>query len=461
MTICALQLSKYVTSQMRLMAFGVLLFMASTSHAAFETQPVQAELKQSTRVYAQPIDGYDSAASTSDIEIGSGLTNGMFNSKLVLWGRADTPYSVAADVRPARFFLEAKEGWIEALGDNWDLRVGNQIISWGSSDLVAPTDVWNSIDFLDPFEPVKVPLALAKLSIHPLAAEHFILDLIASPQFRPNQLPIDIYEGRGKSSPFAITDSRWLIPSPSLARLSKDTVVPLTYQITGADFPQEWQAGARLRMVRLAGWDLAFSYSETTLSMPVFETRLKGNINNPSLPIEITLVPIFYRVSTIGFGASGAMGPFGIRLDVAERTALTETQSTAVPKKTHLSILGVDTSFSVRKSEIYLNLIFALKEDVGLAGPTTTTVGVPNFEPWDRNLILLAEFRYSTSTKIGVRAVASLIHQDGWISPFASTVFAEKLTVELGFDSFVGSTTGAYGQYQDNNRFRSLLSLGF
>ncbi len=455
MTFGALRLSKLWSAST--VAFLTLVFTQSTGAA--EWLPFQAELRQSSRAYMQKLYGYDNWASTTDAELSTGLNDNLLNAKLVPWIRLQVPSSVAGDQRASQVFLEAKEAWVETNHDNWDFRLGNQILVWGSGDFFNPTDVWNPTDFTDPIEPARLPLSLAKLSIHPLAFEHVILDLVATPQFRPHRLPFSYGEDPIARRNFAPTDSRWLVPTPTLAQITQNNVVPLTYHVTGAQPPNEWQGGARLRLIRIGGCDFNLSYSQTTLPMPAFETKVTGVINDPNLPIDITIMPIFYRVATTGLDAAGAIGPIGVRLELAQRNARNSVSS-VVPLQTNLGSLGFDYTFPMGKSEIYLNAVFLMKDSPGSTA-VQTVFSIPNFEPFDRNLLFVIEDRVTSKFHLGIRGIGSLVNEDSWVSPSASYTFGDHTIVEVGIDLFAGSEKGAYGQYRENNRVRSLITLQY
>lgn len=442
--------------------------MSQDVAAGVQMHPLAGELKQSTQVYLQPLQGYDSASSITELEVSTGFESGFLNVKINPWVRALGPYAVGGDRRSYQIFFEAKEAWLELYSDDVDLRLGNQILTWGSSDSFSPNDVWNPVDLIDPLQPIKLPVPLAKLSFHPRFAEDFILDLVAVPQFRPHLLPIRIFDGASQSFVVFKEDSRWLIPTPSLARLGSDNAVPITYRVDGADRPQDWQWGGRLRMLRAGGWDFALNYSQTTLPMPVFETKFQGVINDPELPIDISLRPLFYRATSWGIDGNGTWGPWGLRFDLALRQSVASDLTSdlngnlnpVIPAKTYLGVVGIDRVFYIKKNEFYVNAMLVYKEDTDVI-LSDVTIGVPNFEPWDRNLILVLENRFSAKVKGGFRSVTSFQQEDGWISPYGSYLFADSLLFEVGVDLFWGSVVGAYGQFKDNQRFRSLLSYNF
>jgi hypothetical protein len=426
---------------------------------AMEWKTPQFEVGQQTNAFTQPLNGYRSFESMTDLSANFGLSSDLFSFKLSPWTRTYVPLSVGGDAHEQRTYFEVKEGWLELAGDNADVRAGNQIISWGSADAVNPTDVWNASDLIDPLSATKLPITAIKLSLHPVAAEHWQLDLIAVPGFRPHRLPISIFEGTGQTQSVQLTDSRWLIPSPQSVNIGGGSVLPVEYEIRGADFPKDIQAGARLRIMRVSEWDFSFTYSQTTQQMPAFAAQTRGSPTNPALPLVVTLIPEFYRVGTVGFDAAGTVHSVGVRFEIAQRDAL-GSLSPEVSKASLWGTLGLDYSFFIGKTELYLNTLFVYK-DTAPSRVDPLVLGVPSFEPWDRNLVFSVELRFSTRLKLGLRQVSSLVNQDGWLHPFVSYQAIDALKLELGGDVFFGSLTGVFGQYADNDRVTSTLVLDF
>jgi hypothetical protein len=415
------------------------------------------EFEQKSDAFLQPLNGYDSFESITDVDLSAGCGGEVFSFKLDPWVRNYAPYSVGGDAQGDHAFFDLKEGWVEVATDNFDIRVGDQVLSWGSADGVNPTDVWNSSDLIDPFSAAKLPAQIIKLAIHPLALEHFIWEFVASPEFRPHRLPIDTYDSAGSSRAVSPTDSRWLIQSPRLASIAGVTV-PVTYEVTGSNKPNDWQLGTRLRLMRLSKWDLSFSYSQTTYQMPAIKTQVHGTFA-PGLPVLISLNPNFYRVGTAGFDAAGSIGEVGVRAEASFRDAISPATSGARSQVTWAT-LGMDRSFFFKKIELYLNAMFVF-EDGSSVTSDPYALSVPNFEPWDRDLVLNGEIRFSQKTKAGLRSVSSFLNNDGWLHPYASSQLTDSFKVELAGDFFIGSQFGFFGQYADNNRITSDLTFNF
>lgn len=449
-------------STFELFSVGVIVFFIggfSPAFGATNRLVPQFELVQETDEFLQPLEAENSAQSITDLKLDWQFGNGTLNARLTPWLRTYAPNAVGGDVRMNQNYFDLKEGWLEIVGDNIDLRVGNQIVSWGSGDAINPTDIWNPSDLIDPFNSVTLPILMAKLSVHPISYQHIILDVIASPVFHSHRLPVFIDRDPNHVRALSITDSRWLIPSPSTLNTSGGVSVPVEYQITGAEIPPDWQTGARLRLMRLADWDFSLSESQTTERMPAFVTKVSGNINSPSLPVVVTLTPVFYRVNTVGFDAVGSISDFGVRFEIAKSDVLGKSPD-EVSRSSVWATAGFDRSFFIAKTEIYLNSFFIFKQN-SVHKLDSMVIGIPSFEPWDRDLATLLELRFSSKAKLGLRAINSFTNQDAWLHPFVSDQLIDSFKFEIGADFFVGSQSGIFGQYLDNNRVTSELTVNF
>lgn len=426
---------------------------------ALECAPLTTELSQKTNAFLQPLNGYDSFQSITDADLALSCNHQFLNAKMDPWLRNDAPYSVGGDRQDNRLLFDLKEAWIELAGDNADLRVGNQIVSWGANDAINPTDVWNPSDLIDPFNPVKLPVEIIKLSVHPLAMGHLIWDFLASPQFRPHRLPIDVSGGPGSTRSLSPTDSRWLIQSPRVANFGGGVSLPVQYEILGSSKPTDWQLGTRLRFMSLASWDFSLSYSQTTYELPAITTKVHGTFGSPTLPVLISVQPNFYRVSTTGFDLSGVIGTVGVRAEGAIRTPV-GSGVMGVPDQNTWVTGGLDRSFFIGKVELYLNAIFVFEDGTSVSNDPNA-LSTPSFEPWNRDLVIASELRFSRKTALGLRSINSFVDEDAWLHPYATFQASDFLKIELGADLFLGSALGFFGQYADNNRLTTAVTSSF
>lgn len=85
---------------------------------------------------------------------------------------------------------ELREGYVDYAADNWDLRAGRQIITWGLGDLVFVNDVFpkdhEALFAGRPLEYLKRGVDAVKLGAYP---EFASFELVAAPRFRESRTP--------------------------------------------------------------------------------------------------------------------------------------------------------------------------------------------------------------------------------------------------------------------------------
>ncbi len=131
---------------------------------------------------------------------GSNLDGGDFK-----WAEEKLQLKVSADIKSFYFFLkgelsydhiseepesELREGYLDYLSENWDLRLGRQIITWGLGDLIFINDVfpkdYESFFSGRPMEYLKIGSDAVKIGIYP---DIISAELVIIPFFEPNNFP--------------------------------------------------------------------------------------------------------------------------------------------------------------------------------------------------------------------------------------------------------------------------------
>jgi hypothetical protein len=441
------------------------------AHADDETPPWQfsgptGRVGELLDLYPRKIKGYPDYQERVDAEIQENFGNMTWGSRVTPWIYVLAPYAEGGNPKDARVFFELKEGWVEHTSPLWDVRVGNQIVSWGAADQINPTDLWNPRDFYDPFQSTKLPFFTAKIDIHPPDPGNLSLQLLFSPLFRENKLPV-AFPSSGTAS-VGLADSRWLLPLPSTV-VSGRLTAPLFYEVSTPTYPESWQAGARLQVLRLGGWDFSASYLNAVEKNPRFYITSRGSADSPNLPITITLNPSFHRMQMLGADGAGSLSiagqDFGLRLEGAyvirdnsrALQAPAEFQSDLIKANYAQAVVGVDHTFTrkILGTVLYANAMFVYYQEFNASSAQVgqnVVQGLPNVNPWDRNYVLYLESRITPKYKITNTLLGSFQNGDALISPAFQAQLTDSINASLGGDLFVGPSTGFFGQFGDNRR---------
>ncbi len=141
------------------------------------------------------------------------------------WAEEKLQLKIGADWDPIYFFLktdlsfdhidedediELREAYIDYLADNWDIRIGRQIITWGVGDLIFINDIfpkdYEAFFSGKPMEYLKIGSDAVKIGIYPSFAS---AEIVIIPFFEPNSFP--------RSSRFWMFD-----PMPSITNRSEE-----------------------------------------------------------------------------------------------------------------------------------------------------------------------------------------------------------------------------------------------
>ena len=192
----------------------------------------------------------------------------------------------------AKTGLHMRECFVTYANDNWDIRAGRQIITWGVADALRLTDVVSPMEYTeflaDDYDDIRVPVNgfRARYSRSSWSAE-----VVALPISSFYILPTD-------------DDNPWSINLP-------DATLP--YIINTGNEPQKkivnGEIGGRL-MFFMSGIDFSFSALRTWNKMPVFTT----NVVNDTL----SALGHYKRLTMLGADISVPISKIVLRAEVAE-----------------------------------------------------------------------------------------------------------------------------------------------
>lgn len=462
--------------------WGCLALLASNAGAA-EGAPVSnwdlarpaGKVSHAFSLFTERLNGLPTYQERLDLEVEETLTNNTFTLRATPWAWVRVPEAVGADRRSSRAYFEMKEGWAELATSALDVRVGNQIFAWGAADQINPTDVWNPRDLYDPFQNTKLPITALRVNVHPPQTERLALEVIYTPFFRESRTPLAIPQSGTRD--LSLSDSRWL-PLPS--RVVVDGLsAPLQYKVTEATYPNTWQLGGRLKLMRMGGWDFsAMGYSGVE-TFPRWAITRRGSPNDPALPLTLTLHPSFHRQMVYGLDGAGSLAlgdmELGARFESAyfhrdnsrAETAPAEYRTDLTYDDDVQAVAGIDYTFKrmILGTVLYMNLSYVHYQNLGTtehAAGQLAARGLPNLHPWDDNLVLYWEHRMGDAWKLGTAAIGSFKYRDGLLSPTLHYSLSDNFKLALGADLFLGnSDDGFFSQFRDNRRATFNASYSF
>ncbi len=203
-----------------------------------------------------------------------------------------------------RTFFRLKEAYVDLGFENFDLRLGNQVVVWGKSDGMPITDVITPIDLseyvIPDFEDQRLGVPAAKLSYY---VGDFTFEGVVLPWFYESNLP---------------HDGHWKI-KPDFDEFERDTNIPNIglggIRIT-EDEPDGGEFGFRVSGL-LANTDIAVMYFHGHEDTPSVSGQSEYIIvNAPSTPLVKS--PIGYaRMNMFGLNFSRPWSKFVLRGEAA------------------------------------------------------------------------------------------------------------------------------------------------
>ncbi len=313
---------------------------------------------------------------------------------------------------------ELREGYVDRTADNWDLRVGRQIITWGLGDLVFVNDVFpkdhEALFAGRPLEYLKRGIDAVKLGAYPGFAS---FELVAAPSFRASRVP--------DANRFHVFD-----PMPGIT--NRETVKP-----DGGE--------GGLRVYRdIAGYDAAlYAYRG-------FQRTPSMRPDSVTAPTKITF---FYpELSVYGASVSGRAGTGVLGLEAAyydSRQDRAGNDFTVPNSQTRLLSSyqfqpAEDLSLSFQYYAEYMH-----RYDAYLA---VLPPGFPVEKRWNHTVTTrVTQFYRHQTLRFSAFVLYNTSNHDYFVNPELRYNFTDKVWGAIGLNVFGGKPSGQFGQLSRND----------
>ena len=328
------------------------------------------------------------------------------------------------------------EGYLDYRFPNSDLRIGQQIISWGRADIVNPIDIGrqNFIDPLDEDNEKLGQLALNYRSYQPIGT----FELVWLPIYQDSRLPN--------------LDSPWFIDLPDQSEQGQN----FNYQLKSIEGPDtsldNSQFGLRYTH-SLNGWDFGASYFYGWNDVPAYDT---GILNMTQDDILVSITPTPYRQEIIGIDLASVIYDISFRMEYAY--LFTQDSQGIDPlvddPYSHL-VLGADTDISDLFDTYSARLLFELSQQF-----KTTDI---EYTPQDINHI----FEQTAFVRFSLEDQPTWTYQFDYAKDFANDGilirprftynFQDDLKFRISLEWLEGDERSFFGQYKDNRSIRIAL----
>jgi len=347
---------------------------------------------------------------------------GLRDDNVDLQGELDFTYDVIGALRlrlhprvaidpleQARNRYEPYDAYLEYTADSWSLLVGQFIESWSAVEMFSPADLLNRRDLERNFyDPEKLGELMARLRLslpEGGGIREPALSLYVLPVFRRAPLPTNHDRFRFDTTGDNVGD------------LTKNTVEP-SFDVG---------FGARLAAT-LGSADLSLFYYGGPGRLPSFAM-------DPT-SLAPRLVPVYYRVDSVGASAQWALGPWVLKAETVysftSAAELPRRFKAAVPDSYFQYVVGVDRTFTdvLGKNEVSVTLEYS-----GEDNPRVTSL--TGLRPFKSDLFLGARWQFHDKRRTELRAFLAadaLKDEQLWLADFKTTVYGNlKFIVEGQF----------------------------
>lgn len=348
----------------------------------------------------------------------------------------DGLYNTVAKIKPWEIYLDYSN-------DTFDVRVGQQIIRWGKSDEVNPTDVFTPEDLSEGFN--KIQRAKRKLPIIAAKIDYFHEDFQIEGIWLPFFVKTRLDETGGDWEPFLYR----LYHSNSFTFLD-DRGPPRQLKSSSFAFKLKKQTTT---------FDASLSYSyhfaqTAALELQPFTTQVAG------VPVQSAFVEsVFPRQHTIGGDFETTLGRLGVRAEWAYTTNMSflsydpQITRATVNKDALNYVMGIDYTYL---DNLYLNLqyaqqfIFSYSDMMQTQQLEDSVVWRITKDFWHEKLTFKTTGRYFLSTGDALFQFAS------------DYDMSDDINVECGYHYFLGEeNTNLFGQYRRNDQLYTRIKYSF
>ena len=323
--------------------------------------------------------------------------------------------------------IDIREGYIDYRTDNYDLRAGRQIITWGAGDLLFINDTYpknySALFSGQPLEYLKVGSDAIKLSIY---SDKISADLVVIPFFEPYQLP---------------DSKRFFLYSPMT--------------ITGINTPREEIENSEiaLRLYRQLGR---------------FDTSIylyRGFFKIPGMkPLSLTEAELFYpQLAVYGFSMQGAFAQGVLSIEGGYYDSLDDRNGNdpTISNSSAKYILGYSKQFwtGFTAGVQYYGEYMQDYNNYEVSLPA----GFPKSDKIHQliTLRLTQMLKYNT-LRLGLFTFYSPDEEDYFVIPEARYNITDSLWTSIGVNIFGGKDTRTFfGQLDKNDNLFATLRYEF
>lgn len=359
-------------------------------------------------------------------------------------GQAHSFYTlseVRADLSdPSRNRLMLKEAYFDMKYKLIDLRAGRQIIAWGKTDGINPTNVINPTDNSDILDTDNETLGIDALNSK-LYLSNWVLQTVFIPVFTPSVLP-------------DAATNRWYADLPqrihSQPGLGKAAVVPGENHKPEADIRSAQYAASLSGNIK--NIDIDCYYYNGMSHVPEIELAVSP-ISADSLRVAIN--QRYYRHQMAGMALATTWGSWGFR---AEGAYFMPRQ--IINDKPYFQyVAGIDHTFA----NVYgSNNIFVIAQWIHEVADKDAVFSNQNLNHlFQKDVMLRTECGLGSNTKLNLQGLYNLDFDDYYLQAELEHNLANGFNVSAAADILGGPRDSFFYSYRNNDRVQIRMKYNF
>jgi hypothetical protein len=341
-----------------------------------------------------------------------------------------------------RNYFNLPEAFLDVYFDDFDLRLGKQIISWGKADAANPTNNLSPTDYSNLLDEDDIGVVAANVNYY---LNDWNIQFVGVPGFTPTRLP-----PRGTRFSF-LPDEPVSLEVPGLP-------FPLEIPVEDPELPSNTidnsQFGIRLKTT-YRGWDFSASYYDGINDLPSSELRF--GMGPLPFPVPVAVVPVYHRFKAIGGDFATTFGRWGLHGEAAQLIFDGDEEDARIQY-----VIGFDYT---RSNILFDHDLFIIVEYLGehvtkegKAIDTGTALDRIFMSAFATNI----KYEFTEFTRLEVVGVIDFDEGDDYyVQPQLVHEVNDNLEVTAGLDLIGGPRNTFFGEFKDNDRFYIKLKYTF
>lgn len=341
-----------------------------------------------------------------------------------------------------RNHLNFTEAFLDVYFDEFDLRLGKQIISWGKADAFNPTNNLNPTDVSNLLDDEDIGVVAASFNYY---WRDWNLQVVGVPGFTPTRLP-------PRGTRFS------LLPDEPVSIDVPGLPFPLEIPVEDPELPantlENSQFGVRLKTT-YRGWDFSASYYDGVNDIP--SASLRMDTGAFPFPVPVAIVPVYNRFRAVGGDFATTFGRWGLHGEATHLFFDGDKQDSRIQY-----VIGCD----YKKSDILFShdlfiIVEYLGEHVteeGKAPETGTALDRIFRSAFATNMT----YEFTDFTKLEIVGVIDFYQGDDfYVQPQVVHEVTDSLEITVGLDLLGGPRGTFFGEFKDNDRAYVKLKYTF